>query len=327
MHTARRKLLTHRARESFAALLLLPVFAAVPVFSQPASTAAGLTVKCEARSIQPGEVVLMSVNCSRPVESLSARVFHKNIPFFGDDSGTVWMGLLGIDLDSKPGLYTVHFKARRGASRIGTDYPLRVRFKKFPVRRLKVPPRFVTPPQKDLARIRRESRHLTSIIRTVDPAKLWRGLFTAPVSGEPTSSFGKRSVFNGHPRSPHSGTDFHARRGTPVKAPNAGRVVLAANLYFSGNTVVLDHGLGLYSFLAHLSKMSVTEGQRVEKGQIVGKVGATGRVTGPHLHWSVRLNGARVDPLSLMQVLHSFTSENPEEETLLNEVGKTGKGR
>jgi murein DD-endopeptidase MepM/ murein hydrolase activator NlpD len=119
------------------------------------------------------------------------------------------------------------------------------------------------------------------------------------------SAFGTRSVFNGKPRNAHGGADFLSPGGTPVHAPNAGRVVVARNLYFAGNSVVIDHGAGLFSQLAHLSEMDVAEGDRVEAGQVVGRVGATGRVTGPHLHWAVRAAGARVDPLSLLAVLGS----------------------
>jgi len=117
------------------------------------------------------------------------------------------------------------------------------------------------------------------------------------------SAFGTRSVFNGQPRSAHGGADFLSPAGTPIHAPNAGRIVLARDLYFSGNTVVIDHGLGLFSMLAHLSAIDVHEGDGVTADQRIGLVGATGRVTGPHLHWAVRAGGARVDPLSLLAVL------------------------
>ena len=117
------------------------------------------------------------------------------------------------------------------------------------------------------------------------------------------SAFGARSIFNGQPRSPHGGADFLSAAGTPVKAPNAGRVALARDLYFTGNTVVIDHGLGLFSLFAHLSAIDVQAGAAVGTGDVVGRVGATGRVSGPHLHWTVRAGGARVDPLSLLEVL------------------------
>jgi len=123
------------------------------------------------------------------------------------------------------------------------------------------------------------------------------------VPGEANSGFGTRSIFNGEPRSAHSGADFLSGTGTPVKAPNAGRIVAARDLYFTGNTVIIDHGMGLFSMLAHLSRLDVREDEVVTAGQVVGAVGATGRVTGPHLHWALRAGGARVDPVSLLALL------------------------
>jgi murein DD-endopeptidase MepM/ murein hydrolase activator NlpD len=117
------------------------------------------------------------------------------------------------------------------------------------------------------------------------------------------SRFGTRSIYNGRPRSQHGGADFLSPAGTPVQAPNAAQVVLARDLYFLGHTVVLDHGQGLFSILAHLSFIGVHEGESVEAGQTVGRTGATGRVTGPHLHWAMRVAGARIDPLALVELL------------------------
>ena len=128
------------------------------------------------------------------------------------------------------------------------------------------------------------------------------GRFEAPVAAAPQDTFGARSVYNGQSRSPHAGVDFRAPSGTPIGSPAAAVVVLADD-FFTGRTVALDHGLGLISVLAHLSKIAVRVGDAVKPGDVVGEVGATGRATGPHLHWSVRLNGARVDPMSLIAVL------------------------
>jgi murein DD-endopeptidase MepM/ murein hydrolase activator NlpD len=132
---------------------------------------------------------------------------------------------------------------------------------------------------------------------------LWSGAFERPVPQENNSAFGSRSVFNDQPRSPHSGADFLSPAGTPIHAPNAGRVMLAKELYFTGNTVIIDHGLGMFSLMAHLSAIEVHEHDIVKTGQLLGAVGATGRVTGAHLHWAIRINGARVDPLSVVIVL------------------------
>ena len=124
-----------------------------------------------------------------------------------------------------------------------------------------------------------------------------------PVEGATDGrNFGHRRVFNGQPRAPHSGADLRARTGTPILAANSGRVVLAKDLFYSGNAVFIDHGLGLFTTYLHLSKIDVAVGDIVEQGQQIGLAGATGRVTGPHLHWGVRLLDARVDPFSLVRL-------------------------
>jgi len=173
----------------------------------------------------------------------------------------------------------------------------------FRTRRLTVNEAFVTPPASEQARIDREAALLNSVWNASAPERLWAAAFVRPVPQEANSAFGTRSIFNGKPRNAHGGADFLSPSGTPIHAPNAGRVAVARDLYFSGNTVIIDHGLGLFSMLAHMSAIDVHEGDRVTAGQVLGRVGATGRVTGPHLHWAVRASGARVDPLSLLSVL------------------------
>jgi len=144
---------------------------------------------------------------------------------------------------------------------------------------------------------------VNSIFGSTRREKLWNGPFRLPVPGEVISVFGKRSIYNGRPRSPHAGVDFRGAAGTPIHAPNTGVVVLAAGLYFSGNTVIIDHGMGLYSYLGHMSSIAVKEGDHVETGDVVGRVGSTGVATGPHLHWTVRLIRTRIDPLSVVDLL------------------------
>ena len=191
----------------------------------------------------------------------------------------------------------------RTAARDNAVYTLLVRPRKFRTRRLTVNPDFVTPPASARERINRESALLNEVFRDSSATRLWTSAFVRPVPDEANSAFGTRSIFNGTPRNQHNGADFMSKAGAPIHAPNAGRIVIARDLYFSGNTVVIDHGLGLFSTLAHLSAFAVKEGDRVTAGQVVGEVGATGRVTGPHLHWAVRASGARIDPLSLLALL------------------------
>ena len=262
-----------------------------------------LEVSHRARALHPGEVVVLEVRVSERGAAPRASALGKTIRMFPAEDGLLWRGLVGIDLTVEPGIVpvTVQATAANGAE-VGEVYELAVRPKQFPTRRLRVAPRYVDPPPDVLARIQREAREVAAIFEVSSAERLWSGGFIKPVPGAPTSSFGRRSVFNGQPRNPHSGTDFRSGAGTPVRAPNAGRVMLTGNQYFSGNVVILDHGWGLYSYFAHLSTIDVAEGDLVARGESVGAVGATGRVTGAHLHWTVRLHEARVDPLALLEL-------------------------
>ena len=271
-----------------------------------------LEVTHRARSVQPGEVVVMEVRPSEPPLSVRATAFGSPIGFYQDESDGVWRGLIGIDLDARPDDYGVAILATSGQGvTVRATYTLTVAAKEFPTRHLTVAPNFVNPPPDVFERIQREAALQSEIFATSSPNRQWAGGFVRPVTGEASSSFGRRSVYNGEPRSPHSGTDFRSGEGTPIKAPSAGTVVLAGELYFSGNVVILDHGWGLYSYFAHLSAIDVVEGDVVEQTQVVGSVGATGRVTGPHLHWTVRLNNARVDPLALMTLFPADAEFKP----------------
>ena len=265
---------------------------------------ADLTVAHRARSLQPGEVVMLTMESARPLQEVRVSAFGRSFLCFRTADPLTWSGLVGIDLETKPGRYVVHFTGRDAEGKAVTaEHPMTVAPKTFATRTLTVDPQFVTPPREALARIQKESEKVRAIFEAVSPERYWAGPFVLPVPGRSISAFGKRSVYNGQPRSPHSGTDFAGATGTPIKAPNAGNVALAANLFYSGNTIILDHGQGLYSYFGHMSAFSAREGDTVAAGDVVGKVGATGLVTGPHLHWSVRLAGTRVDPLSLVDVL------------------------
>jgi murein DD-endopeptidase MepM/ murein hydrolase activator NlpD len=207
--------------------------------------------------------------------------------------------LIGLDLDVAPGTYPVRIQFGTAVA----THNLVVAAKTFRTRRLKVDEGFVTPPPSAAERIAADSRLLSATWRTSAPTRLWTAPFARPVAEPSNSAFGTRSIFNGKPRNAHGGADFLSPAGTPIHAPNAGTIVIARDLYYSGNTVVIDHGLGVYSMLAHLSAFDVHEGDVVTGGRVVGRVGATGRVTGPHLHWAMRINDARVDPLSVLALL------------------------
>lgn len=271
------------------------------LFTQTIAPPGGIEVSARSRAVQPGELVVLTLTLAAPAERVQARAFDRDIRGF-QVSERIWTALVGIDLDVRPGAYAVNVTADDSAR---ATYDLVVRPRTFRTRRLIVDEAFVTPPPSAQERIAREAALLEATWTSPPGERLWAGNFARPVRGPASSAFGTRSVFNGKPRSPHSGADFTSPAGTPIHAPNGGRIVVARPLYFSGNTVIIDHGLGLFSMLAHLSAINVLEGDRVAPGTIVGKVGATGRVTGPHLHWAVRAGGARVDPLSVLALLRN----------------------
>ena len=256
-----------------------------------------------ARGVHPGEAVLVSVSSPVRLGSVEGVVFDRAVHFHPGDDGS-WRGLVGIDLMVEPGDHDLVLRiAAAGGKALTRVHRLAVTDKAYPTRHLRVEPRYVEPPPEVADRIEREFLQQTAIFAADTPERLWRGPWIRPVPGRANSRFGSRSVFNGQPRNPHSGADFLAGVGTAVAAPARGRVVLAGDTYFSGGSVILDHGWGLYSYLAHLSRILVEEGDLVEQGDVVARSGATGRVTGPHLHWTVRMSGARVDPLSVIEIL------------------------
>jgi biotin carboxyl carrier protein len=265
---------------------------------------AELSVRADivSRAFHPGEALRLDIAATGAPSSIAIRGFNRVSPAVPLGDGR-FFGLIGIDLDTPPGPHSITLLARAGEAESAGDIVVHVEEKSFPTRQLRVAPKFVNPPAAAQRRIERERAQLGRLFRMLSPAPRWQGPFRRPIESTVISGFGVRSIFNGEPRAPHGGADFSSPAGTAIAAPGGGRVTLASPLYFTGQTVVLDHGLGLISLFAHLSRIDVEVGDDVEAGDQLGLVGATGRVTGPHLHWTVRLNGARVDPLSLIAVL------------------------
>ncbi|MFQ5850734.1 MAG: M23 family metallopeptidase [Candidatus Binatia bacterium] len=223
----------------------------------------------------------------------------REIPFFPGGLGASYNAILGVDLEEKPGPMEVVIQAGSG-SQTKVPVVLRVRKKRFTTEHLSVPASFDHFDEMTLERIRRERRRIAQLWSTASRQRWWRGRFVVPVPGEITSPFGLRRVINGSPRSPHGGVDLRASLGAEVVAANYGRVVIRDEFFFSGKSIVLDHGGGLYTAYFHLSDFRVDGGSRVRKGEVIGWAGMTGRATGPHLHWGAYLNGARVDPFGLL---------------------------
>lgn len=261
-----------------------------------------LTIGSSSPTLSPGSVVLLTVKSSAPMTSVAGQAFGRPIRFW--EAGPLeWRGLVAADLEAKPAMYDVDVSVTDTYGAVRTDKTkLTVARKQFETRRLRVGGEFVNPPAGEADRIADEAKRLAALFTQTTP-RAWHGMFQLPVPGTATSSFGRLTVLNGQPRGRHQGADFRAITGTPVVAPNAGRIVLAEDLYFSGNTIVIDHGLGMFSLLAHLSRVDVVTGRDVTRGEMLGLSGATGRVTGPHLHWALRLSEFSVDPLSVVAVL------------------------
>ena len=248
-----------------------------------------------------GSAIRLSFPGHDGVKSVTIDWQKKKIPFVHlPDS---WVSVIGVDLDVKPGEYktTVLFTMQDG--RVDTEETvINVQSTKFPTTELKVEERYVDLNSRDLARATRETKETETIYSRITSEILWDTPFSVPIPGGTGTNFGHRRIFNGEPRAPHAGADLRATTGTPIQAANRGRVVLAKNLFFTGNTVIVDHGLGIYSLYAHLSRIDVKLNTVVENGELLGLAGATGRVTGPHLHWGMRVQGARVDPFSLVAI-------------------------
>ena len=276
--------------------------APAPATAPPASAATGLTVDVRSRAIRPGEVLAIDVVAPKAVTAITATLGDRAIPVW-QLSPRTWRGLAGLDVEQAPGPLplTVTATPKQGPP-LSRTVTLDVQPAAFAERHLSVPPRFVDPPESERPRIEREAVRLRAIYDTVSTAHP-PGLFVPPVPHPRSSPFGSRSVFNGQARDRHAGLDFASPAGAVIRAPAAGRVALVAPLYFTGNTVVLDHGYGVHSILAHMQRTLVREGQVVARGARLGTVGATGRATAPHLHWSVRLGAMRVDPASVLDVL------------------------
>ncbi len=252
-----------------------------------------------------GEIIVVKV----PVDDSAARVQGKflgrSISFFPDtrlEGPKEFVGLLGIDLQDEPGTHELTVELKTGEQSRMLRYNVAVVKGKFHVEHLTLPKDKVDLDEKSLARWKAEQEQVKESLATDSQSKLWQPGFVEPVSGKRTGIFGSVRIMNGQARNPHNGEDIGAPLGTAVAATNDGVVRLTVDHIFSGKGVFLDHGLGFYSMYFHLSEVLVKDGEQVKAGQIVGKVGSTGRATGPHLHWGVKLNGARVNPYALLDL-------------------------
>ncbi len=292
-------------RFAFTTLVLIGAVCWAPMDAQSSANEVTLTPA----TVEAGSPELIRVDA--PAKAiLDGEWMGKKLEFFRA-GGHGWFALAGVDVEAATGPTTLRIEERQaggardgGGSGLTRDLSRTVEILPAHYRTgfLTVAPRFVSPSPAALKEIEAEVALKDKVFAESAPERLWAGDFRAPVAAAPTDSFGTRRMFNGKLASVHKGMDFRARMGTPVHAGNSGVVVLARKLYFEGNCVAIDHGLGLYTVSMHLSRIDVHVGEHVAKGQLLGLSGATGRVTGPHLHWAVRWGNAYLDPAKLLRM-------------------------
>lgn len=268
------------------AALIAPMFASANTFSAAQLKTLNQPV--------PGGVAIVDLSgVNQSTQSPpTARYLDKPVLVTRTDSGR-WMAVVGIPLSVKLGSQNI--EVMQGGKK--STYAFTVRDKKYREQRITLKTnKHVDLSPEDLARYEREKKLQDDAYQVFSPQQPSHLLLDRPVKGPLSSPFGLKRFFNDQPRAPHSGLDFAVPTGTPVQAPAAGRVILVGDYFFNGKTVFVDHGQGMISMFCHLSAIDVKPGERLTQGQVLGKVGATGRVTGAHLHWNVSLNDARVDP-------------------------------
>ena len=227
----------------------------------------------------------------------------RKLEFFRGHDRRTWFALAGVDVESPAGSSQLKITVRMSQSGVrDLTRTIEIHPAHYRTGSLTVAPKFVEPGPEALKQIEAERLLKDKVFAVSAPVPLWAASFRAPVTAPPTDSFGTRRMFNGKLASVHKGMDFRAATGTPVRAGNSGVVVLARMLYYEGDCVAIDHGLGLFTLYMHLSRIDVKEGQRVATGEHLGLSGATGRVTGPHLHWAVRWQDAYLDPAKLLRL-------------------------
>jgi murein DD-endopeptidase MepM/ murein hydrolase activator NlpD len=264
-----------------------------------------LDVSLRARAIAPGEPMRVVVDAPVPLASASAELLGREVFLVPEAAsaaaGERWTGWTLVELDQEPGEAVVHASGFATDGRAASGVlALRVEPREFPVERLSVAREYVEPPREVRERLESEREVLGRVYETRTPFVSSPAAFVRPVAGEPTSVFGTRRLFNGEPRAPHPGIDLRAAEGTPVVSAGPGTVLLARDLYYSGGTVIVDHGAGLFTIYAHLSRIHADEGKEIRAGEVIGFSGSTGRVTGPHLHWGGKVGDRPFDPRALL---------------------------
>lgn len=250
-------------------------------------------------TIQPGQPFVVSITTDN-ASNVVVKWRGKNLALPLNNAGQGEI-ILAMPLDGKEKSMPLNISFIENGRSDKQSFNLKVTPKDYPAQELKVDSKFVDLSKTDADRAAAERKRNDAVIARYTPERMWTLPFFRPVPGELSSTFGLRRVFNGQPRNAHRGLDFRATAGAPIRAVADGVVALADNQFFAGNVVYVDHGLGVFSVYMHMSEIGVKEGDKIMRGQVVGKVGSTGRATGPHLHLSLMLQGTGADPLPLLE--------------------------
>jgi hypothetical protein len=280
-----------------------------PAGSAQSGSIAGITLSSQ--EVTNGSLLLLQIDTRKlgpPVRDMRITFQQSVYPVYAHPVTPldVRFGLIAIPFRTAPGPAKLMLSWTNAAGDHSRTIPFRIVAGKYKTDELKVDSSRVNPNKKNIERAQKEARKIKRVYAEGSIDRLWEGNFQLPMTSDITSPFGNKRVFNGQLKSFHNGVDFRARSATPVYAANSGVVKMAENLFYSGNAVVIDHGTGIFTIYAHLSRIDVTAGQLVEKGQRLGLTGATGRVSGPHLHWGVKVKGVAVNPMQLIQLMSSL---------------------
>ncbi len=289
---------------------LLPLLLAFPVRGWTEDSP--LALRLAPAEVKQGGVATLAIIGAAGGDRLYVAAGGRKVPVGPLQTGRPLALLLGIDLERPAGPLDVSVEGFTITGRpVMASAQLMVLDAAFPVQRLALPRTFTDLDQGTLERVNREKAVLDRLWEMTSPDRLWRFPFRLPLdNGTRPTGFGLRRIINGEPRAPHSGADLAAPAGAPVFASNAGTVALAEEQFFAGKALVLDHGQGLYTMYFHLEAILVRPGQRVGRGELVARVGSSGRATGPHLHWGARLNGARINPEGLLHLAADESTTN-----------------
>lgn len=288
--------------------ILLMIDAYIIASSWGVAASPDITARLLATTVANGQVTVLEINLGAldpGATDLKARFGQNTIALFQHPvkAAGIYCGLVGIPLSTAPQKALIELEWTDPRGRQGASVAVRIVDGKYKKENLRVDPGHVKLSKENLERVGREKKEIRHIYSSSSDTRLWYGSFNKPLASEPTSVFGTRRLFNGQNRSFHRGIDFRAPIGTAVHASNSGVVRLAGNLFYSGNIVIIDHGKGIFTNYAHLSKIQVVAGQQVASGHQIGLSGASGRVSGPHLHWGAKVSGVYVDPLQFINVI------------------------